>query len=118
MLAITSGWGASYNIKIDPRNSSWSPIYGLNIVENRDRYTLTQKGKNQGSIEVSKVNFSGTVFCLTTKSENFLVKHNGYVFFSGNSAGCLVLQTLEEVQHLVTILRKYDPKILNVNWGL
>jgi lysozyme len=59
------------------------------------------------------------ITCKAEKNRGDFGIHNDHnILTAPGSAGCIVLQTLEEVQHLVTILRKYDPKILNVNWGL
>lgn len=118
LLAITSGWGCSYKLINDSRNADWSMLYGLNIVESRDRYSLSTPEKNQGSLKVDTVDYSGTVFCLKTSSSNFLVKHRGYTYFTGNSAGCVVTTSLADMKDLVAWLRKLDPRELKVDWGL
>jgi hypothetical protein len=37
------------------------------------------------------VPYSGDVWCLTTRSSNFCVKQGDFIFFTGNSAGCIVV---------------------------
>ena len=87
LLAVTSGWGCKRNVVIDPRNSSWSPLYTANIVENRRATTLTTP-QHEGSLEVSTVDdYSGTVFCLETSTSNFFVRYRGSVFITASSVG-------------------------------
>lgn len=38
--------------------------------------------------------------------------------WAAGSAGCLVVKDIQDLTKLVDSLRKYDPKTLNVNWGL
>jgi hypothetical protein len=90
-LAITSGWGCNLTEFKDPRNDSWSLLYKLNLVEGRSMYALSSP-KNEGSLNIKTVDYEGTVFCLVTPEANFIVKHQGHVFVTGNSAGCIVLR--------------------------
>lgn len=92
LLAITSGFSFNDNLYKDPRNDDWAAIYRMSIVEGRRTYSLTPK-EQEGSLEIREVDYSGNVFCLRTSAGNFVVKHQGKVFATGNSLGCIVART-------------------------
>jgi intein/homing endonuclease len=77
--------------------ASKRPLYFMNIL--RSEYVWLDKRH----IKIEEVDWDDKVYCITTENSNFLVRHNGYSFWSGN---CGPNINLDRVSHLITSLRK------------
>lgn len=111
LLAITSGYGCTRNVFVDKRNLEWKPLYKCNIIEGRKVYNLNRPETSTGSwtSEVVK-DYDNSIFCLTTYTSNFWVRHRGKIFLTGNSAGCSVIFSEPEFIAFYNIVSS-DPRV-------
>ena len=77
--------------------ASKRPLYFMNIL--RSEYVWLDKRH----IKIEEVDWDDKVYCITTENSNFLVRHNGYSFWSGN---CGPNINLDRVSHLITSLKR------------
>lgn len=77
-LAHTSGMATSFSVK-RTNHAKWQPSYVLSI-------WLAPSNRNQLPSRPAKIKFTGTVYCAETTTGFFLVRRNGTVWVTGNSA--------------------------------
>lgn len=85
--AILSGRSATLLTK-KRLNDNWSTAYILNIWENPGHGTGIRSG------QVSRCDFSGTVYCAETLTGYFLVRRRGKCWITGNSGRLVQVQNL------------------------
>jgi outer membrane protein assembly factor BamB len=66
--------------------------------------------KNVAFSSITVEKFNGKLFCLETQTGNFLVRHKDLIYFSGNSAGCIVIiwETKEQKEVLRKLFAKFN----------
>jgi hypothetical protein len=116
-VAALSGYRTSTRIQ-KQSNPNWKDVYRINLSP-RVSYKLS-KPSQEGSWTVDwHKDWEGQVWCLETKTTNFLVRHRGSIFVTGNSAGCISPYNAADMLKIITWLQSVlKPKYLVVDWGL
>lgn len=79
-VASISGNSAFISIERDNRSERFNDVYRLFITKNKIFRDCQQ-------MKISKIQYTGSVYCVEVPSGAIIVRHNGYTFVSGNCHG-------------------------------
>jgi superfamily II DNA or RNA helicase len=76
-VSVLCGYSTNYTCVPDNRKTSYKDLYRLYINKNPN-YLSTQNAS------IDKFNYNGKVYCVEVPSNNIVIRHNGFVFITGN----------------------------------